>query len=547
MALGDRLRETRRDFGGVFHNVSLRRLELAWLFSIVSYWAYGIAVVVYAYEHGGAGGVGLVGLLRWVTAAAVSPFAALLADRYDRRRLMVASDLARAALIAGAAAAVLVGLAAPVVYALAALVSVAGTPFRPAEAAFTPSLVTNPAELGAANVVAAAIESVGIFVGPAIGGLLLAWTSIATAFFVTAAAVLVSAVMLLRIPARAAPLGLADGDGVGAELLAGLRAILRDRKIALLVGLFAAQTFVDGLLGVLIVVMALSYLDAGASAVGWLNAASGIGGLVGAAVAGVLVGRGRLAGDFGLGVVLFGLPLALVAAWRNQPAALLLLGVVGIGNTLADVAGVTLLQRVAPDAVIGRVFGVLETLLLLTVGLGAAAAPALVAGVGTRGALVAAGLLLPVLVVPAWQVLRQVDREASVPVQRIELLRGVPFLSSLSEATVERLARFATQERASAGTQVVQQGATGEGFYVIESGAVEVIVDGRPLTVLAAPDYFGEIALLRDVPRTASVRAREDSVFLVLARRDFLPAVVGYAPSLASAEAVVARRLGARG
>ena len=126
-------------------------------------------------------------------------------------------------------------------------------------------------------------------------------------------------------------------------------------------------------------------------------------------------------------------------------------------------------------------------------------------------------------------------------------MRGVPFLSSLSEATVERLARFATQERAAAGTQVVEQGATGEGFYVIESGVVEVLVDGRRVTVLKALDYFGEIALLRDVPRTASVLAREDSVFLVLARRDFLPAVVGYAPSLASAEAVVARRLGARG
>src|SRR5436305_5324449 len=116
-----RIRDTRREFTALFHNASLRRLELAWLFSIVSYWAYGIALAVYAYERGGAGAVGLVGLLRWLTAAAVSPFAALLADRYDRRGLMVASDLLRAALIAAAAAAVLVGTAAPIVYVLAAL------------------------------------------------------------------------------------------------------------------------------------------------------------------------------------------------------------------------------------------------------------------------------------------------------------------------------------------------------------------------------------------------------------------------------------------
>ena len=440
----------------------------------------------------------------------------------------------------------LAGAAAPVVYALATLVSVAGTPFRPAEAAFTPSLVASPAELGAANVVAAAIESVGIFAGPASGGLIVAWTSIATAFFVTAAAVAVSALLILRIPARAGPREPVEEGSVAAELLGGLRAILRDRKIALLVGLFAAQTFVDGLLGVLIAVVALSYLDAGASAVGWLNAASGIGGIVGAAVAGILVGRGRLAGDFGLGVVLFCLPLALVAAWRNEPAALLFLAVVGVGNTLTDVAGVTLLQRVAPDAVIGRVFGVLETLLLLTVGLGAAAAPALVAGLGTRGALVAAGLLLPVLVLPAWRILRRIDLAAKVPTRELELLRSVPFLSSLPEATVERLARLALRQSAAAGEQIVEQGTTGERFYVIDVGAADVFVDGSHVSTLMAGDYFGEIALVRDVPRTASVRTHEPSILLTLSRDEFLAAVVGHAASRASAETVVARRLAGR-
>ena len=185
---------------------------------------------------------------------------------------------------------------------------------------------------------------------------------------------------------------------------------MSDRKVALLVGLFAAQTFVDGLLGVLIAVIALSYLDAGPAAVGWLNAASGIGGLVGAVLAGMMIGRGRLAGDFGLGVLLFGLPLTLVPAWRNEGFALLLLTVIGVGNTLADVSGMTLLQRFAPEAVLARVFGILESVLLLTVGLGAIVAPVLVSAFGIRAALVIAGLLLPVLVIPAWPVLRRLDR-----------------------------------------------------------------------------------------------------------------------------------------
>src|SRR5262245_36155533 len=336
-AFRNRVAAARRDFAGVARNPDLRRLQLAWAFSIVSYWAYTVAVVVFAFGEGGATAVGVVGLVRWVAAGVVSPFAALLADRYDRRRVMIASDLVRAALIAGAAASAYAGTDPLVVYVLATLVAIAGTPFRPAEAALTPHLVRTPEELGAANVVASAIESVGIFVGPAIGGLLLSQTSVGTTFVVTAASVVVSASFIVRIRARpGAEVVEREEEDVLGELTAGIRAIFENRKVALLVGLFGAQTFVDGLLGVLIAVIAFDYLGAGAGTVGWLNSASGIGGLVGAAIAGVLVGRGRLAADFGLGVVLFGLPLALVAAWQSEASALVLLAIVGVGNTLAD-------------------------------------------------------------------------------------------------------------------------------------------------------------------------------------------------------------------
>jgi MFS family permease len=537
--------EARRAIRGVVGNPGLLRLELAWACSVVGAWAYGIAVVVYAYEQGGARAVGVVGLLRWGIAALVSPFAAVFGDRYDRRLVMVASDLVRAALIVAAAAAVLSDTEPAFVYALAALVSVAGTPFRPAEAAYTPQLARTPDELSAANVVAAAIESTGIFVGPALGGLLLAWTSTGTVFLATAGAIVLSAVFILGIRGPGTETRQERGsETVVDELLAGARAILRDRKVALLVGLFAAQTFVDGLLGVLIAVIALSFLDAGAATVGWLNAACGIGGLVGAMLAAAFIGRGRLAGDFGLGVLLFGLPLALVPAWRNEGFALLLLAIVGIGNTLADVSGMTLLQRAAPDAVLSRVFGVLEGLLLLTVGLGAIAAPALLSLLGTRGALVAAGLLLPLLVVPAWPVLRRIDRETVISVERLQRLAQVPFLSLLPESTREQLAQAVVEEPMRVGEEVVRQGEPGDRFYVIDTGSVEVYVDGRLTTRLGPGEYFGEIALLRDTPRTATVRAGEDGVLLTLSRDSFVPAVAGYAPSHNSAEAVVGLRLG---
>ena len=546
--VGERLGEAREAFGGVLRNEALLRLELAWAFSIVSAWAYGIAVVVYAYEQGGARAVGLVGLLRWGAAAVASPFAAVLGDRRDRRSVMVASDVVRAALIVGAAVAVFASAAPALVYALAGLVSVAGTPFRPAEAALTPMLAETPEELSAANVVAAAIESVGIFAGPALGGLLLAWTGTGTVFVVTAVGVSASAVLILGISRPGTSPG-AEGrpaEGVTSELLAGVRAIARDRKIALLVGLFAAQTFVDGLLGVLIAVLALSFLDAGASAVGWLNAASGVGGLAGAVIAGALVGRGRLAGDFGLGVLLFGIPLALVPAWRELGFALLLLGVVGVGNTLADVSGMTLLQRAAPDDVLSRVFGALESLLLLTVGLGAVVAPALVSALGARGALVVSGLVLPVLVVPSWSLLRRIDREAVVPAGLVERLRAVSFLAPLPEATLEQLARAAVEEPATAGAEIVRQGERGDRFYVVDSGSLQVFVDGAQVATLGPGDSFGEIALLRAVPRTATVKAGTDALLLTLDREAFVPAVSGYAPSLASADAVIGLRLGPR-
>ena len=240
----------------------------------------------------------------------------------------------------------------------------------------------------------------------------------------------------------------------------------------------------------------------------------------------------------------FLLPLALVAASHSTLAALLLLGVLGIGNTLTDVSAVTLLQRAAPEEVVGRVFGVLESLLLLTVALGAALAPALVSALGTRGALIAAGVLLPGLVVLASGALRRIDAAAKAPIVEVELLRQVPFFASLPEASIERLARRATDEHVAAGATIVAQDEPGESFYVVRDGAAEVLVGGASTATLGTGGYFGEIALLRNVPRTATVQARTNTDLLVLTRDDFLTAIVGYAPSLASAEAVVARRLG---
>jgi MFS family permease len=538
-------RDSAAAFREVFRNRDLRRIELAWAASIIGTWAYGIAVVVYAFEQGGAKAVGVVGLVRWLAAAAVSPFAALLGDRYDRRLVMVASDLARVVLIAGAAVAAYSNAPPIVIYVIAALVGVAATAFRPAEAALIPTLARTPEQLTAANVAASTIESVGLFAGPAIGGLLLAWTSVGTVFVVTAGAILWSAVLLGGVrPVEEERVKEREAVAIVDELLAGFRTIVGERRLRLLVGLFGAQTFVDGMLNVLVVVIALELLDTGQAGVGFLNSAIGIGGLIGALAAAALVGRRRLAANFGVGIFIWGIPIALVGVWPNQAFALVLLVLVGVGNTLVDVSGMTLMQRAAPEDVLARVFGVLESLLLLTVGLGALVAPLLLDWLGTRWALVVAGALLPLVVIPAWPRLTGIDRAARVPEEQLRLLSANQIFAPLPPPTLEQLAESLDEVRVEPGRVVVRQGESGDRFYLVRDGTMRVAVNGRDVQTLGPGDSFGEIALLRDVPRTASVIADTDAVLYALDRDTFISSVTGFAQSLSAAEAVIGMRLG---
>jgi hypothetical protein len=202
------------------------------------------------------------------------------------------------------------------------------------------------------------------------------------------------------------------------------------------------------------------------------------------------------------------------------------------------------LQRAAPDEVLARVFGVLESLLLLTIGLGALVAPLLLNWLGTRGALIVAGALLPLLVVPAWPSLNAIDRAGRIPAEQLQLLRGSPIFSALPPSTLEQLAESLDEVRVPAGQEIVRQGESGDRFYLVDEGTLEVSVDGQPVQSLGPGDSFGEIALLRDVPRTATVRAQTDAVVYALERDDFIPAVTGFAPSLSAAEAVIGMRLG---
>ena len=524
-------------------NANLRRLQLAGAGSTLGIWAYGVAIAVYAYHADGAKAVGLLYFVRWSLAAAFVPWLSLLADRISRRRVMLGSDLTRAAFLAGIAAAAAANGPSLVVYALAVLASIVGAAFAPAQSALLPSLARTPEELAASNVALSSTSSVGMFAGPAIAGALLAVTSPWVVFALTAAAFVWSAACLVRIPADApAPPG-GESEPVGPALLGGFRAIGSEPRLRLVIGLTGTQTLVAGALEVLLVVLALRLLHAGNGGVGWLNAGVGVGGVVGAVAAAALAGRKRLAADFGAGLVLFGVPLALTAVWTNTAYAVGLFAVIGIGNTIVDVSSITLMQRTASEQVLARVFGVLESLIFATLAIGALATPGLVAALGPRPTLVLAGAILPALIVLSWRRLAAIDASARVPTRALELLRGVPFLALLPPPVQERLAASAIELVVPAGEAVVEQGAVGDRFYVVEAGRAAVEVDGTRASELGPGDFFGEIALLRDVPRTATVRALEELRLYALERDVFVSAVTGHASSREAADSVVAARL----
>jgi MFS family permease len=539
-----RLAEPAAALRGVFANRGLRRVELAFAGSAIGNYAFALSVAIYAFQHGGATAVGLVTAIRYAVAGAIAPFAATFSDRFPRRRVMLVSDLGRLGSAAAIVAIVASGGPRLGVYTLAVVCSVFGTVFRPAEASLLPLLATSPEELTAANVSSSTFDSVGVFAGPALAAFLFALGGATGGFTLVAATFLWSSLNVARIPATAVPPADEELPDEGlAALVGGFRAIAGEPRLRLLIGLYGAQCVAAGALTVLIVATAIDRLGLGSAGVGLLQAACGVGAVLGAAVTLSLVGRRRLAGDFAFGLVAWGLPLVAVGLVASTAVAAIALGVLGVGNTMVDITAITLIQRTAASEVAGRVFGVLEGTLVASLALGAVAAPALISAVGLRATLIVAGAFLPVLAGLSWRTLARIDAGAHVPEAEVAALRTVPFLAVLPLQTIEYLAERVVEVQLAAGEQLFRRGDHGDRFYVLRSGSVAVELDAAD-KVLEAPAYVGEIALLHDVPRTATVRAVDDAILLALERHDFLAAVTGQARARARADDVIGARLG---
>jgi MFS family permease len=307
--------------------------------------------------------------------------------------------------------------------------------------------------------------------------------------------------------------------------------------------LFWAQIIVRGLLNVLLVVAAVELLHVGEQGVGYLNSAIGAGGFLGVLATITLVSRRRMAAPFAVGLVLWGTPILLIGLLPWAPAAVLFLAVLGLGNAVLDVAGFTIMQRSVPNAVRGRIFGVLESGVMLGGGIGSALAPLLLALLGIRGALIATGLLLPLLAVVTWRWVSRADADAVIPERELAILRGVPMLAPLPMTVLEQVAGDISMRTYADGESIIRQGEVGDRFYVIASGRAEVSRNGERLSAMGPGDSFGEIALLRDIPRTASVVAIGLVEAFALEQAAFVAAVCGDMRSRGAADAVVRERL----
>lgn len=387
----------RRSLGitvGVLADRQLRSLLAAFALSAAGSWAYSVALSVVAYAWGGAGAVGLVWLVLMVPAGVAAPLLAAVADRFRSDRVLAVSLAGRGVAMLVCAVGVAAGVSPVVVIVIAVPASLLARLAGPAQAATLPRLAPHDEGLAAANTLVSQIEALSMIAGPALAGLVLVFAGPVGALVVSGLGVCAAALLAarLRLPAHDAR-PRTEEEWKLAQLVEGVRVVASDGSLRVLVALFAVQTLLAGALNVLLVIVSVRLLHFGAAGVGFLNGALGVGGTLGALIALALAGR-HLLGSVRVGLVLCGLPLAALAAWPNPLFAFMLLALMGAGNTLFDVGVYTSIQRSVPTCALARVFGVLEGIAVLSVGLGALAAPAVIGACGIQYTLAGAGLLV---------------------------------------------------------------------------------------------------------------------------------------------------------
>lgn len=525
--------------GVVRRNRRLGRLVAAYGAFVVSEYACWIAVLVFAFGRGGATEAGLVAGAQLVPAAVAAPFLAAVADRGSPVRLLIVGYLAQGIGMAATAAAIVVGQPL-VAYAAAVLAAVSVVTTRPAQVALLPRVAAGPDDLTAANIALGWAESAAVVVAGLLAGVLLGGSGPAAVLTVTTALILVSTALVVPVRDTATSAS-AEGAGSGSAVQAA-RLLVGAGPPRSLAALLSAQWVVMGALDVLYVVLAVDVLQRGQGWAGYLQTAFGVGGVTAGVLTARLVGR-RLSSPVLVSGLLLGAALVATALEPGSVVTALLLTAVGASRAVLDVAGRTLLQRAIPVAVLGSVFGLLEGLSMAGLAAGSLAVPLLVSFGGDFVALLGAAAILPVAVVLCASSLLRFEADRPAPTAKIAVLRTVPLFASLPPPVLEGLAGALQERKLLAGAVLLREGEPGQHYFIIGSGNLEVSQAGRKLRQLGTGRAVGEIALLRDIPRTATVTATAPSTVYQLDRDPFLAAVTGHAPTRRTADTIIDQHL----
>jgi MFS family permease len=503
------------------HHRDLKLLFGGLVISASGSWAYNVALLAYVFDRTHSlGWVGAAGLGRFVPALLFSTYGGVVAERYERVRVMVSSDLLCVAFQAGMCVAAALTAPAWVAILLAALTSIANVVYNPAVAAMLPELAGED-DLVAANALNGTIDNLVVIVGPAIGAGLLALGSASLAFGVNAASFGVSAVLVARMRARSRPVDVTEGAtaGVFKQMAVGVSAIFSSGPARVLVMFSVLASFVYGTDTVLLVGVSDAQLGTGPQGFGYLLAGLGVGGILMALVVDRLASSRRLALIITGGMAVYCLPTALLVAVHAPGVAFALEVLRGAGTLVVDVLAITALQRAVSDEVIARVFGVFFALVLGAISLGTIVTPPIVNGPGLHTALYIMGFVPVAIGLLGFPALVRIDRDAASRLDelapRIALLEQLGIFASANRAVLERLAAACTSVRVRAGDAVVTEGEEADALYVIVSGRVDVKSRGETgveqhIRVMERGSYFGEIGVLEHIPRTATVTALED-------------------------------------
>ena len=537
-----------------FANDGIRRLGISWMLGIAADGALVVVTLVTVFNRGGVVAAGLLGAVRMVPAIAAGMLAGTMLERLRGDRFLVVLGLVRT--IAAAATAFTIVSAGPTMadhqvtmislFIWAMVAAAAGAPVRPTQVTLMPAIARSPGELVAANTVWSTGEGLGAFIGPFVAGLLMAANMHTAVAGGAAVAFLVTALIAagLRFEHAADASGGGRRARRGLRIREGIRAVLHRSVVKwTMLGTFG-QVLTRGLLNALTVAAAIDLLTMGQGGLGLLSAAMGFGGLLGAIFAMASRRSERLVRNELASLVFWGAPLAVIGLFPLSEVAIAAMVTIGVANATYDVALFTILQRTSTNEDRASVLSVLEGVIGLGAVTGSLLAPVLILVLGTRGALLAAGSILPLLVVLMYLRIGHAEEITVVKEGVIDLLRKVPAFAELPMTAVERVAAGMVPIAAPAGTALMIQGEPGDRFVVIETGEIEVLVDGRPIDRLGPGAGVGEIALLRRSPRTATVNAITDVTGYGIDAATFMAAVAGPAAAAVTeriADAYLAR------